>query len=86
MGGISGGRTRVSDIGRRCVLPILAVSGAVLAFPLVLTRWHPRWALPSARDPEPACMPDGPPAAHRRWGPCVGRSPYRSSAIRSLID
>ena len=80
------GRARVSDIGRGCVLPIPAVSGAVLALRLVLTRWHLRWPLPSSRVPEPACMPDGPRSAHQRWGPCVGRSPYRSFVIRSLID
>ena len=40
--GCSGGGFGVSDSGRGSVLPILAVSGAVLALPLVLTHWHPR--------------------------------------------
>jgi hypothetical protein len=40
--GCSGGGFGVSDIGRGSVLPILAVSGAVLALPVVLTHWHAR--------------------------------------------
>ena len=40
--GCSGGGFGVSDRGRGSVLPILAVSGAVLALPVVLTHWHPR--------------------------------------------
>lgn len=40
--GCSGGGFGVTDIGRGSVLPILAVSGAVLALPVVLTHWHPR--------------------------------------------
>ena len=40
--GCSGGGFGVSDIGRGSVLPILAVSGAALALPVVLTHWHPR--------------------------------------------
>lgn len=40
--GCSGGGFGVSDIGRGSVVPILAVSGAVLALPVVLTHWHPR--------------------------------------------
>ena len=38
----SGGAFGVSDGGRGSVLPILAVSGAVLALPVALTYWHPR--------------------------------------------
>ena len=40
--GCSGGGFGVSEIGRGSVLPTLAVSGAVLALPVVLTHWHPR--------------------------------------------
>jgi len=40
--GCSGGGFGVSDSGRGSVIPILAVSGAVLALPVVLTHWHPR--------------------------------------------
>ena len=31
-----------SDTGRGSVIPILAVSGAVLALPVLLIHWHPR--------------------------------------------
>ena len=40
--GCSGGGFGVSDSGRGSVLPILVLSGAVLALPVVLTHWHPR--------------------------------------------
>ena len=40
--GCSGGGFGVSVSARGSVLPILAVSGAVLALPVVLTHWHPR--------------------------------------------
>jgi len=40
--GCSGGGFGVSDGGRGSLLPILAVSGAVLALPVVLIHWHPR--------------------------------------------
>ena len=43
--GCGGGGFGVTDIGRGSVLPILAVSGAVLALPVVLTHWHPRRAV-----------------------------------------
>ena len=43
--GCGGGGFGVTDEGRLLVLPFLAVSGAVLALPIVLTHWHSRLAV-----------------------------------------
>lgn len=41
--GCSGGGFGVTDVARGSVLPLLAVAGFVLAIPVMLTPWHPRW-------------------------------------------
>ena len=43
--GCSGGGFGVTDVARGSVLPLLAVAGFVLAIPVMLTPWHPRWAV-----------------------------------------
>ena len=40
--GCGGGGFGPTDVARGQVIPLLAVSGGVLALPFILTRWNPR--------------------------------------------